>query len=166
MEAHVLEDAVARGLTQRQMADEFGKSQTTIRWWLKKHNILTKQAENRQRGTPLCGKCGEDNPDEFYIINGSYLRGWCKACHVKYSVKRFRRYKSEAVEYKGGKCEQCGYDKCLGSLDFHHVDPTEKDPNWKKMRTWKFERVKDELDKCMLLCKNCHGELHWGDLDD
>jgi len=53
-----------------------------------------------------------------------------------------------------------GYDKCLGSLDFHHK--IAKDPNWKKMKNWSFERVKKELDKCILVCKNCHGEIHYG----
>ena len=61
--------------------------------------------------------------------------------------------------YKGGKCQICNYDKCLGALQFHHID--EKDSNWKnfKMRTFNIKFMK-ELDKCVLLCANCHAEEH------
>ena len=72
-----------------------------------------------------------------------------------------KRTKIKLIEYKGGKCEKCGYDKCVGALEFHHLDPNEKDFNISKSghsRSWK--RVKDELDKCILLCSNCHKETH------
>ena len=74
-----------------------------------------------------------------------------------------RRYitKQKCVDYKGGKCEICGYNKCLRSLDFHHIEEDKKDfqissPNTK----YRFEDMKNELDKCILVCKNCHGEIH------
>jgi len=70
-----------------------------------------------------------------------------------------RKLKRQAVEYKGGKCEICGYDKCVNSMVFHHTDPTQKDfaisGDYKS-----FERIKSELDKTRLLCANCHGEIH------
>ena len=66
-----------------------------------------------------------------------------------------------AIEYKGGKCEQCGYDRCIEALEFHHTDPTKKDFNISSKgytRSWK--RVQEELDKCVTLCANCHREVH------
>ena len=66
-----------------------------------------------------------------------------------------------AIEYKGGKCEQCGYYRCLEALEFHHADPTKKDFNISSRgytRSWK--RVQEELDKCVMLCANCHRETH------
>jgi len=66
-----------------------------------------------------------------------------------------------AIEYKGGKCRLCGYNKCSEALEFHHIDSAVKDfgiSNKGYTRGWK--RVKTELDKCVMLCANCHREVH------
>lgn len=68
-----------------------------------------------------------------------------------------------AREYKGGKCMLCGYDKCSRALSFHHLDPSKKDFGLSERgltRSW--ERIKKEIDKCILVCANCHMELHEG----
>ena len=68
----------------------------------------------------------------------------------------------QLVEYKGGKCEHCGYDKCISALEFHHINPSEKDFGIGQYGSSKsFEKMKQEVDKCILLCCNCHRELHW-----
>lgn len=75
--------------------------------------------------------------------------------------KNRRKIKKKAVDYKGGECEICGYDKCLAALTFHHLDPLEKDfgiSDKAHKMTW--ERIRRELDKCKLLCANCHHEIH------
>lgn len=73
--------------------------------------------------------------------------------------ERLRQLKTLAVEYLGGSCQRCGYDKSVWSLHFHHLDPTEKDFNISgQSRSW--EATKAELDKCVLLCGNCHAEEH------
>lgn len=70
-----------------------------------------------------------------------------------------KRKKIKAVEYKGGKCQDCGYKKSYNSLDFHHIDPSQKDFSISQVnRSW--EITKKELDKCILVCSNCHGEIH------
>lgn len=66
-----------------------------------------------------------------------------------------------AVEYKGGKCELCGYNRCVDALEFHHRNSSEKEFGVSQSgltRSW--ERVKNEIDKCILVCANCHRELH------
>lgn len=86
----------------------------------------------------------------------------CKQCNVDRVQRRRYELKENAVEYLGGKCCKCGYDKCIGALDFHHKDPSEKDFGVGASgytRSW--EKVKQELDKCILVCANCHRELHW-----
>ena len=77
--------------------------------------------------------------------------------------KRYRQEKKrQAVEYLGGKCIKCGYNKCIGSMVFHHKDPTQKDFGiGKKGVSCAWETLKKELDKCELYCANCHNELHW-----
>lgn len=72
--------------------------------------------------------------------------------------------KTKAIEYKGGKCIVCGYNKSIRALQFHHLDPTQKDFGISGT-TKSFEKLKPELDKCVLLCANCHGEVHEGLLD-
>lgn len=79
-------------------------------------------------------------------------------------VKRFRRKRKElAVAYLGGQCAICGYSRCLTSLVFHHRDPALKAFTISnKSKAQSFKRIKPELDKCVLLCSNCHGEVHAG----
>ncbi len=80
---------------------------------------------------------------------------------IKAVYARRKKIREMAVEYKGGKCEQCGYNRCIDALDFHHVDPELKDFNISsKGYTRSWERVKAELDKCRILCANCHREAH------
>lgn len=70
------------------------------------------------------------------------------------------RTKLKLVEYKGGKCEECGYDKPVpAAYDFHHHND-DKDFTISG-KSWGFEKLKREADKCQLLCKNCHAETHW-----
>lgn len=64
------------------------------------------------------------------------------------------------MEYKGGKCQKCGYDKCENALTFHHLNPQEKDFNIAKKYNVSWSKLKNELDKCVLLCANCHAEEH------
>ena len=72
-----------------------------------------------------------------------------------------KRTKELLVEYKGGKCEFCGYDKCIEALEFHHIDETTKEFAISGS-TKSLEKQKKEADKCYMLCANCHRELHAG----
>ena len=67
--------------------------------------------------------------------------------------------KQKAVDYKGGACILCGYNKCLSAMDFHHMNPSEKEGI---KSHWTFEKNKAELDKCILVCNRCHKEIHAG----
>lgn len=67
--------------------------------------------------------------------------------------------KQRAIEYLGGCCALCDYDNPVG-LDFHHTDPADKDFEISSKMSW--EVIQPELDKCTLLCKNHHAEVHAG----
>lgn len=85
----------------------------------------------------------------------------CKKCAAEAVTLRRRRIKLKAVEYLGGKCSVCGYNKCIDALEFHHKDPTQKDFGISQYgATHSWNKLKKELDKCVLLCSNCHRELH------
>lgn len=80
----------------------------------------------------------------------------CASCQT---TQARRKFKKKCVEYKGGKCQKCEYKEYVEAMEFHHVDPNEKDFGISnKNRKW--ELVKTELDKCHLLCCRCHREVH------
>ena len=65
--------------------------------------------------------------------------------------KRRKLIREKALDYKGNKCESCGYSRCIEALEFHHVDPSKKDFSISsKGYTRSWEKVKQELDKCKL----------------
>jgi 5-methylcytosine-specific restriction endonuclease McrA len=67
--------------------------------------------------------------------------------------------KKKLVEYKGGECQNCGYKKSIWALEFHHINPSEKDFTIGGS-SFSFEKLKAEADKCVLVCANCHVEIH------
>lgn len=80
---------------------------------------------------------------------------------IKAVQKRRKKIRQMAIDYKGGRCQLCGYNKCSEALEFHHLDSLDKDfgiSDKGYTRSWK--RIKEELDKCILLCANCHREVH------
>lgn len=81
------------------------------------------------------------------------------------AVKRWRnKTKERMTESMGGECVCCGYKVCQRSLDFHHLDPSEKELSFGKMRAepHAWSKIVEELRKCVLVCSNCHGEIHEG----
>lgn len=74
-----------------------------------------------------------------------------------------RKLKLRCIAYKGGACQKCGYSKCPAALQFHHLDPKKKDFGLGGGRTKSWEKVKPELDKTIMVCANCHHEIHYGE---
>jgi 5-methylcytosine-specific restriction endonuclease McrA len=73
-----------------------------------------------------------------------------------------QRTKIRAVTYKGGCCQVCGYSRCLRAMVFHHLDPALKDFQIGSGHAKSWDRIRAELDKCVLLCCRCHNEVHDG----
>lgn len=107
---------------------------------------------------------------EFETLSGGISRKYCFECSPSYPkggsraktiIAMRKAMKREAVKRKGGKCERCGYNKCLAALNFHHKDPTQKEFGLSANginRSW--ENYLKEVEKCELLCANCHAEEH------
>jgi len=89
-----------------------------------------------------------------------YLSKKAREVKRKRETARKQEHKRLLVEYKGGKCSICGYDKYIGALDFHHVDPNKKDFSVSSWANSSLILLKAEADKCILVCSNCHRELH------
>jgi hypothetical protein len=101
----------------------------------------------------VCKSCGKKTADSNRFI--------CGSCRV---VSWRKRTKQKLVEFRGGKCEnpKCGYDRCIDCLSFHHLDPSKKDFQLSDGNCHSFEKMKNEVEKCKMLCNNCHGEVHAG----
>lgn len=102
-----------------------------------------------------CKSCGETDPSKFYGARKTE----CKACHNKRCVDKRKAVLKEAREKLGNKCCKCGYNKCEAALEFHHTDPNEKDFVLAGAKYGK-EKMLKELEKCILVCANCHREIH------
>jgi hypothetical protein len=95
----------------------------------------------------------------------------CYNCHMELHYGEYNKqprriaYKKLMLDYlKTTKCSACGYSKCLACLEFHHVDSSDKIFQLSKMKGFSKglpNNVKDELDKCVVLCSNCHHDIHF-----
>lgn len=132
-----LQKYVDEGLSSYEIADRENKSPTTIRYHLKKHELKTKPKNTKKYSSKSEKQCAD--------------------------VKRRRlRKKEEAIQLKGGSCEICGYNKCNRALSFHHQDKATKifELTSANLAGKKWEVVQEELEKCILVCANCHMEIH------
>ena len=106
-------------------------------------------------------------------LHGRQVRFCSVACkndyHQGYETQKRRgiQRKLDLVQAKGGCCSRCGYHKNLSALVFHHVDSRGKDfkLDMRSLSNRKLEPTLKELDKCLLVCHNCHAELHNPHLD-
>ena len=163
MDKIILKELVVKGMSQRQMAKQLNVSQTKVKYWLDKHNLKTNNARKElPTGMSWCRLCSQSLPVEAFAKRKSgYPQAYCKCCDRKRNRESARKLKQLAVQYKGDKCIKCGYDKCLSALEFHHRDPSQKDFSISKVKWGGLtDEVKQELDKCDLLCANCHRETH------
>lgn len=157
MNKDTLQALVTAGRSTYYIAQESGVSTTTVRYWLKKHGLKTAHSQFTKKPY-RCNECGDTDPAHFR----GHRKSRCFKCHnsTAYAVRREKRQRS--IEYRGGMCVICGFDKYPCSLDFHHLDPNTKDDAYESIMSSGWERIRPEIEKCVLLCKNCHTALHCG----
>jgi transposase len=167
-----LEALVDAGLSTSEIAAAVDRSKTSVRHWLRKHGLKTRRSAGarpraavvtaRAQGlleVPLsCSHHGEVN---HVRDSRGYFR--CRACRTEAVVRRRRRVKQILVEEAGGSCRLCGYDRSLAALEFHHVDPRDKQFGVAAGGMARsLDRLRAEVRKCVLLCSNCHAEVEAG----
>lgn len=134
----VIIELIGQKLPTAKIAARFGCSARTVAYWEHMYGFGPAFA-SRGRGRRT------RTPKEF------------AAEMVRESVGYRRRLKTKAIAYKGGKCRLCGHNRYNGALEFHHLDKTSKGFGFSRkglIRSW--ESIKTELDKCILVCANCH----------
>jgi DNA-directed RNA polymerase subunit RPC12/RpoP len=116
--------------------------------------------------TKICTKCKRELPiDEFNWRNKAKgtRRSECKYCHSGYMKQKYQEKKQIVQDIKAScKCAKCG-DSRGYVLDFHHINPDEKENTVARMTSnnYKLDKVYDEIEKCAVLCANCHREFHY-----
>ena len=163
-----LREMIERGSTYREIAAEFGVSVGTVRHWLTKLGLRSRNGRGRRvhprakEGIPTVRSfCSRHGMTRFRRDRrGSYRCGRCQSDAV---AERRRRIKAILVGEAGGRCQICGYDRYVGALQFHHLDPDQKRFALSvRGLTRSLEKAREESRKCALLCSNCHAEVEAG----
>jgi hypothetical protein len=163
MDKEKLERLVAQRLTVRQIAETTSRSQSTVRYWLRRHGLRTVRArrDSELRGKYVTRVCQRHGETRFVLEGRGYYR--CTRCRAQRVAERRRRVKAELVAEAGGHCAVCGYNRCIAALSFHHLDPAEKSFGVARGGvTLGIARMREEARKCVLLCANCHAEVEAG----
>jgi predicted RNA-binding Zn-ribbon protein involved in translation (DUF1610 family) len=145
MEKEAFIKYIKDGLSNPEIAKIIGCHRTTVAKILKKFNIERKEIKNK-----ICKVCSKN------ISNNERNRSRCNSCNT-----RIRRYRTKlaAVTYKGGECQKCGWKGPMAAFEFHHNDDNKEfNIGSAANKSWKI--VKKEIDKCELLCSNCHRIEH------
>jgi 5-methylcytosine-specific restriction endonuclease McrA len=90
----------------------------------------------------------------YYCSNGQKEKTLLRNLNLR------RERKKHFVRLLGGKCNICGYDKCIGALEFHHQNQAQKDLEPAIVMRRSITNAEAEIRKCILLCANCHREVH------
>jgi hypothetical protein len=122
----------------------------------------TLDADERVETTRMRDRWGR----RFRYRRAGMTRSRCNSCCQSRATPGQRRELKEwMVDYKGGACVLCGYRRHTRALTFHHVDPMLKRFNIAPAQNRSLEALRDELDRCILLCANCHDEIEDGSTD-
>ncbi len=105
-------------------------------------------------------------------LNGKQTKFCSRRCKNAFTNNRHQNYVSQQhrgsqrrqllIEQKGGRCEKCGYSSNRAAMAFHHLDPATKSfpLDLRNCSNTSWEALTAEAKKCMLLCLNCHAEIH------
>jgi transposase len=160
-----LEPLVQEGLSIAQIAVAVGRSNATVRHWLKEFGLRTVWAERRRASNDhqekLLLSCPRHGLTTFRRRSKGGYR--CAKCRAEAVARRRRKVKRILVEEAGGACRLCGYDRCVAALHFHHLEPAEKRFTLSHRGVARsLESARAEASKCVLLCSNCHVEVEAG----
>jgi hypothetical protein len=158
MEREKLVELRQKGMSIRGIAGEVGLSYTTIRYWMRYYGLDCSRVDQRARLGPHCRVCGETRPALFY----KKPQTECKKCFNRRRAKQNQRNRAVVVQTLGGRCSICGYARCEAALELHHRDPSGKDPKYRATKNSSIDVMLAEARKCVLVCSNCHRELHSG----
>jgi transposase len=160
---------IEEGATHRFMAAVLGVSVATVRHWLTKYGLETARGERirhdraeRDSGRGVVELPCKTHGRTLFRLEGRGLYR-CIRCRSEAVSKRRTTIRATLVSEAGGCCAACGYDRFAGALQFHHLDPSEKEFGISSRGvTRSLAAARAEASKCVLLCANCHAEVEGG----
>jgi hypothetical protein len=157
MNQSILKTLASQGLSTYKIAQQMNCGQTNVRYWLKKFNLTTKSLTCK-----TCGKNLQGRKIIFCSTKCKHLQPKNKQNNYSKQQERGRERKLNLIKLKGGCCEFCGYSKNSAALQFHHEDPIKKEGGLsvRELSNSTWEWCVSEVEKCKLLCANCHLETH------
>lgn len=167
-----LKPLVESGASIAAIARALGRAQGTVKHWLRHYGLRTNgqghyHGEESTRAAKAAGRiivkrvCRHHGLTDFWLEGRGYYR--CQRCRWEAVSRRRRKVKQILVDDAGGCCVQCGYDRCMAALHFHHLDRSSKAFHLsEKGVTRSLASARAEARKCVLLCSNCHAEVESG----
>lgn len=107
-----------------------------------------------------CFNCKQTKPITDFYTKGTRLQNRCKSCFNSYCTQRWRDKKIAVITQFGNQCKDCKISYHPNVYEFHHLDPKQKEYSWHKMRLFSHQKMQKELNKCIMLCANCHRLRH------
>jgi transposase-like protein len=169
IEPQLLRAMLSEGVPIRTMAERLGVSYTTVRYWLRRHDLTTPRGRRLAETAPARASDAETT-EAHCAVHGltTFVRrgrdGFrCRLCRSGAVQRRRREIKRVLVDEAGGGCVLCGYNRSLAGLHFHRVDPAAKSFALSRQGvTRSLASARAEAEKCVLLCSNCHAEVEGG----
>lgn len=164
-----LEALVAEGRSIREIAEELGAGYSTIRHWLRRLGLATERSMRRKESKAALEaglqktylQCPAHGYTAFFLRPDRGFR--CTKCSIAAVSERRRQVKRTLVEEAGGRCRLCGFNEHQSALQFHHLDPMEKSFHLSHQgMTRGIDQMREEAQKCVLLCANCHALVEAG----
>jgi len=164
----LLEEFLNNGLSGNQIGKQLGITGTGARWHLKKWGLVSNHECIRDKKCYItdthkqCPKCSEIKElKEFNKRPNGSISSYCTKCCNDNRYSLIKQHKITLITELGGKCSICGYDKNYSALEFHHTEPEHKDFHVSNAKTTNINKIRKEAEKCILICANCHREIHY-----
>lgn len=158
---------VKDGKSIQDLSTIYNKSKTSVRHWLKKYELTTTgKAGNKPTiiidNCKVCAKCNISQPLSafYYRSDRNTPHSYCSTCMKDDVTERSQLSKKFYVDVFGNTCNKCNQSYDYKIYDFHHTEPAHKDFSLRDHKLATHTKIIQELSKCILLCTNCHGEIH------
>jgi actin-related protein len=162
MEKELLKELLQKKHTVVSISKIVNKSVSTVQYWIKKYDLKDVKNTNCE----VCQNLLTGNQRNFCSVKCRMKTTNFK--HQVYTSQQSRglERKRKLIEMCGGSCVDCGYKKNISALEFHHLDPNKKSfgIDLRQCSCTKWEKLVEEVSKCVLICANCHRERHNPDL--
>ena len=155
-------------LSSNQIGKQLGYSGPGVRGYMKKwslssnHKSIQDKTCYRTDTHKQCPKCSEIKElQEFDKRPNGNIQSYCRKCCNDNRYSLLKQHKITILNELGNCCSKCGYDKNTSALEFHHIISEDKDFHFGSANTTDIKKIRKELDKCILVCANCHREIHY-----